>query len=66
MTQDEYKCEECGATFHGAAELERHHRSVHSRFTCDVCRQTFDSLAELEEHSGVAHPEREQEGSHSR
>jgi DNA-directed RNA polymerase subunit RPC12/RpoP len=59
MAQDEYKCEECGATFQGAAELERHNRSVHSRFTCDACGRTFDSLSELEAHTGVSHPEQE-------
>ena len=59
MAQDEYRCEECGATFHGAAELERHNRSVHSLFTCDVCGRSFDAVAELEAHNSVAHPEEE-------
>ncbi len=66
MAQDEYKCEDCGAIFHGTAELERHNRSVHSRFNCDACGETFASLAELEAHNGVSHPEKEQESTHSR
>jgi transposase-like protein len=57
MAQNQYKCEECGATFHNQADLEKHNRTVHSRFTCDVCGETFESDAELEAHSRILHPE---------
>ena len=57
MAQNQYKCEECGATFNSQAELEQHNRTMHSRFTCEACGQTFNSEAELEAHNRQMHPE---------
>ena len=57
MAQNQYKCEECGATFQSQADLERHNRTVHSQFRCDVCGETFDSENELETHNRITHPE---------
>ena len=59
MAQNQYTCEECGATFNSAEERERHNRMAHSRYTCEDCGQTFRSEAELESHNRMAHPERE-------
>jgi DNA-directed RNA polymerase subunit RPC12/RpoP len=59
MTQNQYKCEECGATFNSTEERERHNRMAHSRYTCEDCGQTFGSEAELESHNRMAHPERQ-------
>jgi DNA-directed RNA polymerase subunit RPC12/RpoP len=58
MAQNQYKCEECGATFNSEAEREQHNRRVHSRYTCEACGQTFGSEAELESHNRMVHPER--------
>jgi transposase-like protein len=57
MAQDQYKCNECGATFNSKAELEQHNRTVHSRYTCEACGQTFTSESELEAHNRQMHPE---------
>ena len=57
MTQDRYKCEECGAVFYTQEELEKHNRTVHARFRCDICGETFDSETEFEAHYSIAHPE---------
>ena len=59
MTENQYKCEECGATFNSEEERERHNRMMHSRFTCEDCGQMFGSEADLESHNRVAHPERQ-------
>jgi transposase-like protein len=57
MTQNQYKCEECGATFNSQTELEKHNRTMHSRYTCEACVQVFNSEAELEAHNRQMHPE---------
>lgn len=57
MTQNQHKCEECGATFQSQADLERHNRTVHSHFTCDICGEAFGSENELETHNRIVHPE---------
>ncbi len=57
MALNQYKCEECGATFNSQAALEEHNRSMHSRFTCEACGQTFGSERELEAHNRIVHPE---------
>ena len=57
VTQNQYKCEVCGATFISEAEREKHNRIAHSRYTCDTCRQTFDKKAEFESHNFKMHPE---------
>jgi transposase-like protein len=57
MAQNQYKCEECGATFNSQAELEKHNRTAHSRYTCEACGQTFSSESELETHNRQTHPE---------
>ena len=57
MTQNQFECEICGATFQGEAELERHNRAMHSQFKCEACGQVFNSASELEDHSHIAHPE---------
>ena len=57
MAQDQYRCEECGATFNSQSMLEQHNRATHSRFTCEACGQTFSSERELEEHNTQMHPE---------
>jgi len=57
MAQNQYKCEECGATFNTEAEREQHNRTVHSRYTCEACGQTFSSETELEAHNRKMHPE---------
>ena len=59
MAQNQYKCEECGATFNSTAELEQHNRSMHSRFTCAACGDVFESETELEAHNREMHPEME-------
>ena len=59
MAQNQYKCEICGATFHGEAELERHNRSVHSQYKCEACGEILNSESELEAHNRTAHPERQ-------
>ena len=56
MTQDQYRCEECGATFDSQTALEQHNRTMHSRFTCEACGQTFSSESELEAHNREVHP----------
>ena len=57
MAQDQYRCEECGATFSSKEGLEQHNRTVHSRFTCEACGATLNSESELEAHNRQAHPE---------
>jgi len=59
MAQNQYKCEECGATFNSKEERESHNRMAHSRYTCEDCGQTFNSEAELESHNRMTHPERQ-------
>ena len=59
MAQNQYKCEECGATFNSKEEREQHNRMVHSRYTCEACGQMFGSETELESHNRMAHPERQ-------
>ena len=59
MTQNQYKCEECGAMFNSAAEREQHNRTAHSRYTCEACGQMFNSEDELEAHNRQMHPEME-------
>jgi DNA-directed RNA polymerase subunit RPC12/RpoP len=60
MTQNQYKCEACGATFDTQAELDRHNRATHSQYKCEVCGATFDSESELDAHNRSMHPERTQ------
>jgi hypothetical protein len=57
MAQDQYKCEVCGATFAGQAELEGHRRSMHPQHGCDICGETFSTERELEIHRNIEHPE---------
>ena len=57
MTQNQFKCEECGAVFNTPEDLEKHNRTVHSQFRCDICGETFSSESELEAHIGVSHPQ---------
>jgi DNA-directed RNA polymerase subunit RPC12/RpoP len=57
MAQDQYRCEECGATFDGKSGLEEHNRVMHSRYTCEACGATLSSERELEEHNRELHPE---------
>jgi rubredoxin len=57
MAQDQYRCEECGATFDSQSGLEEHNRTIHSRFTCEACGETFRSERDLEEHNRQIHPE---------
>ena len=56
---NQYKCEECGATFSNGAALEEHNRSMHSRYTCEACGEIFHSEDELQVHNRVEHPEQE-------
>jgi len=60
MAQDQYRCEECGATFGSKAGLEEHNRLMHSRYTCEACGAILGSERELEEHNRQMHPEQEQ------
>ena len=57
MTQNQYKCEACGATFDTQAELDRHYRATHSQYKCEVCGATFTSESELDAHNRSMHPE---------
>ena len=57
---NQYKCEECGATFSSEAALEEHNRSMHSRYTCETCREIFNSENDLNIHNRVTHPEQEE------
>ncbi len=57
MAQDQYRCEECGATFSSKEGLEQHNRTMHSRYTCEACGEAFNSESELEAHARQAHPE---------
>lgn len=57
MAQDQYKCEVCGATLAGEAELEEHRRKMHPQYGCEICGETFSSESELEIHRRIAHPE---------
>jgi DNA-directed RNA polymerase subunit RPC12/RpoP len=57
---NQYKCEECGATFSSEAALDEHNRNMHSQYRCQACGQMFSSESELEAHNRVAHPEEEQ------
>jgi transposase-like protein len=57
MDQNEYKCEECGATFNNGVDWERHNRTVHLRFTCESCHETFNAAEEFESHNFKMHPE---------
>ena len=59
MAQNQYKCEECGATFNSEEQRERHNRAVHSRYTCEACGEMFNSENELESHNRQMHPEME-------
>ena len=59
MIPDQLKCPECGAAFNTPLELERHNRTVHSRYTCVTCGQTFKSEDELDAHNRQMHPEKE-------
>jgi transposase-like protein len=56
---NQYKCEDCGATFSSEAALEEHNRSMHSRFKCETCGEMFNSENELQTHNRMAHPEEE-------
>lgn len=60
MALNQYKCEECGATFNSAAALEDHNRSMHSRYTCEACGEIFNSESELETHNRITHPEQQE------
>ncbi len=62
MSQTQYRCGECGASFSSQQDLEEHNRTVHSRFTCDTCGESFGSKSELEAHNRVAHPEVQKSG----
>jgi len=62
MSQDPYRCKECGAAFSSATNLEQHNRTMHSRYTCEACGQVFSSEKELEEHNRKMHPEMEKPG----
>ena len=62
MTQNQYKCEECGAAFYTQEDLEKHNRTMHSKFRCDLCGESFDSEAELEVHTSVSHPQIQNSG----
>lgn len=57
MAQDQYRCEDCGATFDSQAELETHDRTTHSRYVCEVCGAIVTSERELEDHNRDLHPE---------
>ena len=57
MTQNQYKCEVCGATLETATALEEHNRKMHPQYGCDICGETFSSESELETHNQIAHPE---------
>jgi transposase-like protein len=60
MTQDQdnqYRCEECGATFKNQVEWEQHNRKVHSRYTCENCQEHFNAEEEFEAHNFKMHPE---------
>jgi C2H2-type zinc finger/Zinc finger, C2H2 type len=57
MTQDQYKCEVCGATLDSQAALEEHTRKLHPQYGCDICGETFGTQSELETHTQIAHPE---------
>ena len=59
MTQDQFRCEECGEMFESQAELETHDRTKHSRYTCEVCGAILTSERELEDHNLHVHPEGE-------
>lgn len=59
MALNQYKCEECGATFNSEMALEDHNRSMHSRYKCEACGQIFSSEGELQTHNRIAHPEQE-------
>ena len=57
MAQNQYKCEECGATSDNQIEWEQHNRKVHSRYTCENCHERFDRENEFEAHNFKMHPE---------
>ncbi len=57
MADNEYTCEECGATFDNGVEWEQHNRTVHSRYTCETCHETLSSAEEFESHNFKIHPE---------
>lgn len=57
MTQEEYRCEVCGARLDSEAGLAQHEREMHPQYTCDICGETFNSQDEWEAHDQVAHPE---------
>ena len=59
MAQNQYKCEECGATFESQVEWERHNRKVHSRYTCEHCHEQFEAEDEFEAHNFKMHPEQQ-------
>ena len=62
MSQSNYTCDGCGATFYSQEDLEKHNRTVHSRFRCDICGETLDSETELEAHHRITHPEVQRSG----
>jgi len=57
MTEQKYRCKECGAEFDNEAALDQHNHTVHSPYKCDVCGHTFQSESELKTHTRIAHPE---------
>ena len=57
MTHDEYRCEDCSATFDSQVELEEHDRVRHSRYVCEACGAILTSERELEDHNNHLHPE---------
>ena len=59
MTQEQYRCGDCGATFGSKDGLEEHNRLFHSRYTCEACGAVVGSERELEEHNREMHPEKE-------
>jgi DNA-directed RNA polymerase subunit RPC12/RpoP len=62
MVEDQYQCEECGATFGTKAGLEEHDRMMHSRFTCEFCGAIVTSEQELQDHNRHLHPELQRTG----
>jgi DNA-directed RNA polymerase subunit RPC12/RpoP len=58
MSQNQYKCQACGAAFNSEAELEQHNRTAHSQYKCEACGATFTSESELQDHNRSMHPEK--------
>jgi uncharacterized C2H2 Zn-finger protein len=58
MSDEDFKCENCGMTFSTQEDLEAHkmeHQRAAELFRCEKCKMSFQSKDELEKHMQELH-----------